>query len=337
MNTFAILATVTRNGIVESTHLGDMVVCDVHGHIMSSAGDPERVCYYRSSGKPLQALSVVMSGAADQFALTETELAICCASHHGCRAHVLTVAGVLEKLGLDETALLCGVHEPSDTAERNRLIKAGEAPSPLHNNCSGKHAGMLATALALGAPAGNYLDLDHPVQRHIAANLALATGMPADQFHFAPDGCGAPVLAAPLSAMATSYARLANPANMPPDFAAAARRIGQAMATAPEMISAPRAFNSDLLDAGNGHLVAKGGAEGLMCVGIVDPRGLGLAVKAADGAFRALAPVTIALLRELGALSDAQVETLGSHARAPIANCHGVLVGAVEPSVHVTL
>lgn len=331
MNTFATLATVTRNGIVESTHLGDMVVCDLHGHIMSSAGDPERVCYYRSSGKPLQALSVVMSGAADQFALTETELAICCASHHGCRAHVLTVAGILEKLGLDEDALLCGVHEPSDSEERNRLIKAGEAPSPLHNNCSGKHAGMLATAVALGAPVGNYLDLDHPVQQHIAANLALATGLSAEQFHFAPDGCGAPVLAAPLSAMATSYARLANPATMPRDFAAAAKRIVQAMATAPEMISAPRAFNSDLLDVGNGHLVAKGGAEGLMCVGIVDPRGLGLAVKTADGSFRALPAVTIRALHNLGALSEAQMAALQQHAHPQVTNCHGMVVGEVCP------
>jgi L-asparaginase II len=310
MPDFAVLATVTRNGIVESTHLGDLVVCDVHGHIMSSAGDPGRVCYYRSSGKPLQALTVVMSGAADQFAFTETELAICCASHHGCRAHVLTVAGILEKLGLDESALLCGVHEPSDPAERNRLIKAGEAPSPVHN----------------------YLDLDHPVQRHIAANLALATGLSADEFRFAPDGCGAPVLAVPLSAMATSYARLANPVNMPPEFAAAARRVVQAMATAPEMISAPRAFNSDLLDVGNGHLVAKGGAEGLMCVGIVDPRGLGLAVKAADGSFRALPAVTIKALYDLGALSDAQMAALQQHAHPQVTNCHGVVVGEIIPA-----
>lgn len=332
MPDFAVLATVTRNGIVESTHLGDLVVCDVHGHIMSSAGDPGRVCYYRSSGKPLQALTVVMSGAADQFAFTETELAICCASHHGCRAHVLTVAGILEKLGLDESALLCGVHEPSDPAERNRLIKAGEAPSPLHNNCSGKHAGMLAAALAMGAPVHNYLDLDHPVQRHIAANLALATGLSADEFRFAPDGCGAPVLAVPLSAMATSYARLANPVNMPPEFAAAAKRVVQAMATAPEMISAPRAFNSDLLDVGNGHLVAKGGAEGLMCVGIVDPRGLGLAVKAADGSFRALPAVTIKALYDLGALSDAQMAALQQHAHPQVTNCHGVVVGEIIPA-----
>lgn len=332
MSGFATLATVTRNGIVESTHLGDMVVCDVHGHIMSSAGDPERVCYYRSSGKPLQALSVVMSGAADQFAFTDTELAICCASHHGSRAHVLTVAGILEKLGLDETALLCGVHEPSDPAERTRLLKAGEAPSPLHNNCSGKHAGMLAAALAMGAPVDNYLDVDHPVQRHIAANLALATGLSPEQFHFAPDGCGAPVLAAPLAAMATSYARLANPTTMPPDFAAAAKRILQAMATAPEMISAPRAFNSDLLDVGNGHLVAKGGAEGLMCVGIVDPRGLGLAVKVADGSFRPLPPVTIKALHGLGALSEAQMEALQQHAHPQVTNCHGVVVGEIIPA-----
>ena len=337
MGAFAALATVTRNDIAESTHLGDLVVCDTAGRIVFSLGDPERLAYYRSSGKPLQALSVVQSGAADQFAFTDTELAVCCASHHGSRMHVLTVQGILEKLGLDETDLLCGVHEPGDPAERNRLIKAGEAPGPLHNNCSGKHAGMLATARALGAPVAGYLALDHPVQQHIAASLALATGLPAEELHFAPDGCGAPVLAAPLHAIAVSYARLANPRDMPAGFAAAARRIVQAMAAAPQMISGPGAFNTELLDAANGHLVAKGGAEGLYAVGIADPRGLGLAVKIADGSARALPPVVVKALRQLGALSAAQLEALQSHAAPAVTNCHGTVVGAIESVVELTL
>jgi L-asparaginase II len=196
---------------------------------------------------------------------------------------------------------------------------------------------MLATTRALGAPVGDYLALDHPVQHHIAANLALATGLPAEELHFAPDGCGAPVLAAPLRAIALSYARLANPRDMPPDFAAAARRIVQAMAAAPEMISGSGAFNTELLDAANGHLVAKGGAEGLYAVGIADPRGLGLAVKIADGSARALPPVVVKALRQLGALSAAQLEALQSHAAPAVTNCHGTVVGAIESVVELTL
>lgn len=336
MNDFAPLATVARDGLVECTHLGDVAVCDYTGRLLWQAGHPDRRAYFRSACKPLQALPVVLSGAADQFALTETELAVCCASHSGSRAHVLTVAGILEKLGLDETALACGTHMPGDADESRRLIRAGEEPSPLHNNCSGKHAGMLATACALGAPVAGYLAREHPVQQLIHHQVALATGVPESEFQYGTDGCGALTVGVTLRAMATAFARLANPKDMPADFGAAARRVISAMATAPAMVSAPRAFNSDLLDIGNGHLVAKGGAEGLFLVGIVDPRGLGVAVKTADGSFRPMAPVLVPLLRQLGGLSDAAVEALATHAQPQIRNCHGTLVGTVKSVLALT-
>ena len=337
MNTFVPLGTVSRDGVIESTHLGDLVVADQTGKIVAGMGDPNRLAYYRSSSKPLQALTVVQSGAADKFALTDTELAICCASHHGCRIHVLTVRGILEKLGLDETALACGVHDPVDTEEHHRLIREGLRPSPLHNNCSGKHAGMLASALALEAPVAGYLALTHPVQQSIMRNLELATGVPQEQFRIGTDGCGAPTVAVPLQAMATSFARLANPENMAGDFQVAARRLAAAMAIAPEMISSPGAFNSELLAAGEGRLVAKGGAEGLFCVGISDPRGLGLAVKEADGSGRALAPVVLHLLKALGAVSAAGLEQLASFVEPEVRNCHGAVVGSVEVVFDIAL
>ncbi len=326
---FAVLAYVTRSDRVESFHVGDAVIADAAGKILFAAGNPERRAYFRSSQKPLQALAVVQSGAAEQFQLTQTELAICCASHSGSRMHVLTVQGILEKLGLDENALQCGIHEPSDPEERARLIRERQEPSPLHNNCSGKHAGMLATALALGASIHNYLDAAHPVQQLIRRNMAFLTDIPESEQGLGIDGCGAPVMAAPLRAMALAYARLANPEDLPADLSEAARRIVAAMAIAPDMIAAPGAFNSELLTAGEGRLVAKGGAEGLMLIGLQDPRRLGIAVKVADGSSRAIPPVTISAIEKVGGLSAGARARLAAFSQPPVTNCHGNVVGHI--------
>jgi len=330
MNDFALLAVVTRGDVNESHHLGDLVIADADGKTISGAGNPERVAYFRSAQKPLQALAVVQTGAAERFGLTETELAICCASHSGSRMHVATVQGILDKLGLDASALRCGVHDPGDAAERTRLIRAGEAPSPLHNNCSGKHAGMLASTLALGAPVSSYLDRDHPLQRLISRNVATMSGVPEARLQYGADGCGAPVIAVPLTAMATAYARLANPNELPDDLRIAATRVVAAMALAPDMVAAPGAFNSELLAAGEGHLVAKGGAEGAFMVGLHDPRRLGIAMKFADGSGRAIAPVTMAAVAAVGGLSPGAVSRLEAYVQPRVTNCHGAHVGDIK-------
>jgi L-asparaginase II len=330
MNNFVELAHVTRGEVIESTHLGDVAICNADGKLLFAAGNPDRVAYFRSSQKPLQALAVVQSGAAERFALTDTELAICCASHSGSMMHVVTVRGILQKLGLDETALRCGVHEPGDAEERRRLIREGLNPSPLHNNCSGKHAGMLAATVALGAPVGSYLERTHPLQQLIARNVATASGVPESEFRWGVDGCGAPVIAVPLRAMAVAYARLANPEDMAENFRAAATRLMAAMAIAPEMVASPGAFNSELLAAGEGRLIAKGGAEGAFLVGLHDPRRLGVALKISDGSGRALPPVTIAALQHVGGLSESALARLEGHRRPVLTNCHGTQIGFVE-------
>lgn len=328
-NSFAVLAAVTRGEIVESTHLGDLVIADAEGQIRFSTGDPTRFAYFRSSQKPLQALAVVQSGAADRFHFTQTELSVCCASHSGSQMHVETVRGILNKLGLDETALACGTHEPGDLRERQRLIRERQDPSPLHNNCSGKHTGMLATAVALGAPVEGYLDRGHPVQKLITRNMAAMTSLPESSFKFGIDGCGAPVIAAPLQSMARAYARLANPA-AGDELAEPCRRVMEAMAAAPEMVASPGSFNTELLDAGGGNMVAKGGAEGAFLIGLRDPRRLGIALKIADGSSRAIPPVAIAALRHVGGLSESALGQLQRFISPAITNCHGTVVGNIE-------
>ena len=321
------LAQVTRDGVVESTHFGRIAACSPDGRLLASAGDPDGVQFWRSSSKPIQALSVVTSGAADRFGLTERELAVCCASHSGSAMHVATVRGILDKLGLDESALQCGTHWPGDTEERNRLTRAGEEPLPVHNNCSGKHSGMLATCLALGADPADYLAIDHPVQRLIATNLELMSGLAQSAWRIGRDGCGAPTVAMPLAAMARAFARLAMPDDLPQELADAARRICDAMAAEPVMVSSRGSFNSELLRLGAGEIVAKGGAEGLFCMAS-RKSGVGIALKSSDGSGRPHAPAVIALMRK--AKIDVPEELAERFERVPVTNCHRDCVGYVE-------
>jgi len=321
------LATVSRDGVIESTHFGRVAICQADGRLLASAGNPEAEQFWRSSSKPLQALGVVVTGAADQFEFTQKELSVCCASHSGSADHVATVRGILAKLGLDESDLNCGAHWPGDVDERNRLIRAGEEPSQLHNNCSGKHAGMLATARALGAPSEGYLDFDHPVQRMIAVNLSLMSNVAEGQFKVGRDGCGAPTVAMPLSAMARAFARLAAPDDLPDHLPGAASRICDAMAAEPVMVSSKGSFNTELLRIGGGRIVAKGGAEGLFCMAC-RKRGVGISVKSSDGSGRPHPPAIIALMRK------AKIDVPGALAerfeRVPVTNCHSDTVGYVE-------
>ncbi len=321
------LATVSRDGVTECTHFGRVAICDVSGLLLASAGNAQGEQFWRSSSKPIQALSVVTSGAADQFELTQKELSVCCASHSGSAEHRETVSGILAKLGLTEADFDCGVHWPGDAEERNRLVCAGEEPSPMHNNCSGKHSGMLATARALGVPTEGYLDFEHPVQRMIAQNLSLLSGVPEEQFKLGRDGCGAPTVAMPLAAMARAFARLAMPDDLPDGLPEAARRVCDAMAAEPVMVSARGSFNTELLRLGGGEIVAKGGAEGLFCMASRS-RGIGIAIKTSDGSSRGHAPAIIALMRKMKI--EVPEELAERFERVPVTNCHRDTVGYVE-------
>ena len=244
------LVYVTRGEIIECVHYGDIAVCDAAGSLLASVGDPSRLVYWRSSAKPVQALLVVQSGAADRFCLTVKELSLCCASHCGSADHVSAARSILRKVDLEETNLQCGTHWPSDDEERSRLIKADLQPSPVHNNCSGKHAGMLASAVAMEADPATYLELDHPVQQAILRNMSVLCAMSTEDIAISADGCSAPVHGVPLAAMAAAFARLCAPDDMPPGIQSAAPRLIAAMASEPVMVSGEGSFNSELLAAG---------------------------------------------------------------------------------------
>jgi len=326
--TLTTLATVTRSGLVESTHYGDAVVVTGDGRILSTGGDPQRWAYMRSSGKPLQALPIVMTGAADEFGLTQQELAVCCASHCSSAEHVQTVRGILAKLGMNEDALECGTHAVGDEEERNRLIRENKLPLPIHNNCSGKHAGILASTKAMGVPPEGYSQPDHPVQKLILSTIAAMCDIPAERIRLGVDGCGLPTFAMPLKNMAVGFARLTNPRRVDDDIAAAAGRICSAMAAAPVMIAGKGSFNTRLLEVAGDTITAKGGAEGLFMLG-VKGRDIGLAIKASDGDFRAMPPVVLSALKQLDAISDEQLRQLDEFIRPQLKNTLDVVIGEI--------
>src|SRR3989442_2664018 len=226
-----------RGPIVESLHRGHLIAVNGLGQTITALGTREPVTYVRSSGKPFQAIPLIASGAADRFGFTTQEIAIACGSHSGEPAHVDTVQSMLRKIGLDESALKCGVHVPFSAEAARELARNQKPPSVLQNNCSGKHAGMLALAIQLGGPVATYNQWTNPVQREIGQTVSVFSNIPLEKIAIGIDGCGAPVFGIPVKAMALMYARLVSP---PTDFDSRLRnagtRIVNAMIEFPEMI-----------------------------------------------------------------------------------------------------
>ncbi len=334
VGTPASLVEVWRGPIVESRHRGHLTAVDGRGATIAALGLPETVTYVRSSGKPFQALPVIVSGAADRFGFTEQEIAIACGSHSGESIHVDTVRSMLAKIGLDENALKCGVHEPFSAEVARELARNQEPPNVLQNNCSGKHAAMLALALHVGAPTESYDDWHNPVQQAIAKTVADFSDIPLDQIAVGIDGCGVPVFGIPVRAMALMYARLVAPSE---SFADATRgaclRIVKAMIDFPEMVGGTKdRLDTELIKAGAGRLISKIGAEGVYTVGVLAcpewPNGLGLALKIEDGDdHRARPPAVIEALRQLNVLTESEQTALALCAPTITKNRRGERVG----------
>ena len=338
------LVEVTRGGITESRHRGHIVAVTADGVVAGYLGAPETVTYLRSSAKPHQAIPLVASGAADRFSFTEQEIALACASHSGEPIHTQIAASMLKKIGLGPEALKCGVHEPFSAEASSTLRRLGEQPNVLQNNCSGKHAGMLALALHLGAPTETYDEPTNPVQLAIGKAIAQFSDVPIEDIAVGTDGCGVPVFGVTVKAMALMYARLVAP---PGEFDEATRsacaRIVSAMTTYPELIGGTTdRLDTEMMRAAKGRLISKVGAEGVYTVGVLPcddwPRGLGLALKIEDGDdHRARPTVVIEALRQLGVLHDESLEAVSRYAFFPVRNRRGDVVGEVTPEFRLNL
>jgi L-asparaginase II len=329
-----VLVEAWRGPIVESCHRGAYAVVDAEGAIVASAGDIDRPVYPRSAIKLLQALPLVESGAAERFGLSDAELALACASHEGEPAHAATAASALAKAGLDESVLECGTHWPYSETARRSLAAEGRQPSPLHNNCSGKHAGFacLGCVLAGGREArgflSGYVQPDHPVMREAGAAIEAATGARLADAPRATDGCSIPTYGIALRRLAHAFAKVATGQGLSPGRAAAAQRLRAAIAREPSMVGGTGRVDTRVMQAFGERVCCKVGAEGMYCVALPE-QGLGIALKMDDGnTARAVEVAMAALLRcWVPTRSESEAALLAELSNVTLRNWRGIEVG----------
>jgi L-asparaginase II len=331
-----VLARVYRGPRVESAHRGSAAVVDARGRRLAECGDADAPVYARSTAKPFQAIPLLLAGGERAFRLGDAEIALMCASHGGEPRHVAVASKILRRGGFRVSDLECGAHLPMHGPSARELIRRSEPATPLHNNCSGKHAGLLLACRLLGHPTAGYTDPSHPLQRRIRTLVAFYSDVPESALTTAVDGCNLPVFRLPLSAVAAAYARLLAE-RLPGEEkagAAARARIVRAMLARPEMVAGANRFTTDFLGAGRGRWIGKEGAEGVYAVGLrPDARGgapIGLAFKLEDGSARPRDAVTLALLEKMGELPDDARRTLAAYSEPTVWNARGRAVGRIE-------
>jgi L-asparaginase II len=333
-----ILAKVIRGDTIESTHRGHLIILDGDSEEIFALGNPDFVTFFRSAAKPFQAIPFLLSGAAEQFGFLENEIALACASHSGEKIHVELAAKMLEKIGLSEADLRCGSHYPFHIESANELIKKGEKPNQLHNNCSGKHSTMLAFAKHIGADLRTYEHIENPIQQQIFQTISDFTEIPKDEIKLAIDGCAAANFALSLRGMARGFAKLVfPPQNFADELREACRRVVSAMMSYPELIGGTERLDTLVMQAAGGKMICKVGAEGLWLCGVLPnskwKRGLGIALKVEDGEdLRARTVAGIELLRQLEVLGEEDLKDLSPML---VKNWRGDLVGRVESNLKI--
>lgn len=317
-----IIAEVTRGGIVESRHMGAYAVVDADGRVMALAGDISRPVFPRSAIKAFQCLPVIESGTADRFGFADEDIALACASHSGEAEHVRVARSMLKKAGNTEDLYECGAHWPMEIHAQHRAVRESSEPLPVQNNCSGKHAAMLALARQLDADPAGYSGRDHPVQRAIASSISKICDCDIDGAAWGVDGCSVPTWAIPLRNMALGFARLSAPAHQ------AGQRIIGAVRAHPFMVAGTGRFDTELMQA-LPRVFVKVGAEGVYC-GSVPHAQLGIALKCDDGATRAAEVAVASVLVRLDVWTNEEKRTLEEFARHELSNWRNISVGEVR-------
>jgi L-asparaginase II len=337
MQTNPLLVEVLRGGDVESVHRGALAIVDADSVTQLALGDVQRPIFPRSACKVLQALPLVASGAADAWGLTDAELALACASHGGEPGHVATAAGMLAKAGMDAAALECGAHWPYFDEAQRALAHSGLAPTALHNNCSGKHAGFVCLGCLMARAAGReatdfvrgYVGPGHPVMREVSAALQAATGVDLAHAPVGTDGCSIPTYALPLERLALAFARVATGVGLSAAHAQAARRLRQAVARAPYFVAGSGRFDTRLMERLGERVFCKVGAEGVYCAALPEA-GLGVAIKIDDGHARAAEVVLAAVVRARLKLDDSEQSLLCTLSTPVLTNWNGLQVGQLR-------
>lgn len=320
-----VLVEVTRGGIVESRHRGAIAVCDATGKVVAAWGDTASAVYPRSAFKSLQALPLVETGAAEAFHLADEHLALACASHSGEPMHVERVEAWLANIDCREGDLACGPHLPFHEPTAHAMLRKGERPCKVHNNCSGKHTGFLSVARHLKIATEGYERPDHPVQVLVRKAIADLCDCDANAMTIGIDGCAAPNYAIPLTNLAQGMARLGDATKLDATRAQAAKRILAAWKAHPLLVSGTGRACADLIEAARGRAVVKTGAEAVF-MAVLPDQGLGVALKIDDGGTRA-AETTMAKILTLLDAADEASPKIARHSNPPIKNWRGDVVG----------
>lgn len=323
------LIEVTRGQIVESIHHGDAAVVDNMGRLLYSVGNPYKISYPRSAGKPLQALNVILTGAAQRFAITDQEIAIMCASHYAEKFHLATVQGILEKIGLDYSHILGGTVTSYNPRYALQLAWDHAELNPLYSTCSGKHSGMLSVCRHKSYSLPDYLSPAHPCQIEIKNIIARMCEVDISKMSTGIDGCSAPVYAFPIYNLALGYARIANPENLDSDYKNAAKTVFNSMVSHPEMIAGTGGFCSDLIKFSNGKLIGKIGTDGVYCVGVKE-RNLAFAIKVESGSMAVIPPVVIKILKKFDILSGDELYNLRKYEVMDNLNDVNTVIGQIQ-------
>lgn len=320
------LVNTYRGELVDLITTGSIAVVDSEGKLLYSAGDPGSISYARSSAKLMQAVVPVASGAADHYGITEQELAQIAASHSGEKIHIDTVRSILAKAGLDESSLQCGEHYPFQAEIADAMKKRGEKPGNVHNNCSGKHAGMLITAKYLREDLGSYYKTEHPLQKRITHTIGGICGYDPDKIILGLDGCGVPVHALPLKQFAYGMARMCRPDTLPEEYKEAAGRVVEAVLAYPLNVSGSDRIDYKIMTKYPGKVVVKSGANGYFAGGIPG-LGIGFALKTNDGISSMRNMILIELLHQIGVIPKEDLSYFSGEHQARVYNHKGELVG----------
>lgn len=325
------LAVVTRDNYIESIHYGYVCIVNSSGKVIYNLGEYNTRIFFRSSAKPIQVIPLLQSGAADALGFSKKEIAIACASHSGQKIHQEAVEELLKKLDLSKDNLHCGIMTPYSEEENKRLAAQGESPSVFHCSCSGKHSAMLALAKFRGYNVDNYEKKSNPVQEEILKNLAEFAEAEADTIPIGTDGCGAPIYLLPIHKIALTYAKLSEYAqDRNSAYHQSCKTVFDAMTQYPEMVAGDYEFCTELMQATGSKLIGKVGCEAVYCLGIKKDN-LGICIKIADGNERAVYPVVVQILRDIGILGNSEFSGLKHWYNIMLKNNLGEEIGRIIP------
>lgn len=324
-----ILVEVYRNEVLESFHRGVVCVADENGNVVYSEGDVQQVCYPRSAMKFLQVIPLLEHGGKEEFNFTLEEIAVMCGSHSAQPEHLQAVASILAKIGLDKSALHCGPQYPTSKKDTNELIRKGEPPHDIHNNCSGKHAGMLAMCALMGWETNDYINPQHPLQQLILDTCSAFYEYPKERMVTALDGCSAPIFSVPVYHQAVGYKNLAYPQQFSQMRQTACATVVEAVSKHPFMVAGAKRYCTEMMQLTAPRIVGKTGAEGVFCMALPKER-MGVCIKIDDGKMLPQYSVAQAFVEATGFFTTAQLLPLHHYMQEPVKNWNKYTTGEIR-------